>query len=354
MKYSVGDLQARIETLPMAISRRHSTNTVLVTGATGWLGRHVVDELLARGWNVVAPVRALNDIQMWERVAHWSKDANFQPIAVHSLLQSHLYPNVDGVIHIAADMSLANTLEQAWDSNVANTQHLFQWARLNGARRFDFISTLSVFVSSDAAAGRLYEDQDLHSSEHVYGGYAASKWCAEAWLNANRFGMELGIHRLGLLSHSHRLGWAPTDGISAWAQAWRTWGKPSWMQSNPHDLVDWTPTEYATHGIVEAFECNSVGAHHWANTRATPSSVWHDLFEQQFGDRPGEWPRKGLGKHAHRALGRWSQPNIHHNLWWHDVFQSDRHTYDQSRSQNIGGRVQWTVEELRKAIEDLP
>lgn len=354
MKYSVNDLRSRIGSLPVALSRRHSNNSVLVTGATGWLGRHVVDELLARGWNVVAPVRASNDTQMWERVAHWAHHPNFHPIAVHSLLQSHLYPNVDGVIHIAADMSLANTLEQAWESNVASTQHLFQWARINGARRFDFISTLSVFVSSDAPAGRVYEDQDLHSAQNLYGGYAASKWCAEAWLNANRFGMELGIHRLGLLSYSTCLGWAPTDGISAWGQAWRTWGKPQWMQSNHHDLVDWTPTEYAAQGIVEAFERNSVGVHHWANTTATPSAVWHDLFEQQFGNRMGVWPRIGLGKHAQRSLGRWSQPHIHQKLWWHDVFQSDRHTYDQSRSQSVGGCVQWSAEELKHAIGDLP
>lgn len=353
MKYSVDEMRARIKTTPIATSPHNRTRSVLVTGATGWLGRHVVDELLQRGWMVVAPVRAQGEQDMWQRVAHWSHIPNFKPIAVENLMQSCLYPNVDGVIHIAADMSLANTLEQAWESNVHNTQHLFEWARAHGCRRFDFISTLSVFVSSDAAAGRLYEDQDLDSSVNVYGGYAASKWCAESWLNANNFGMDLAIHRLGLLSHSTRLGWAPNDGVAAWAQAWGKWGRPHWMRSTDHDLVDWTPTLYAAQGIVESFEQNSTGVHHWANTTATPSGVWSDLLEQRYGCKNGEWPRLGLGKRAHRALGRWSQPTVHQKFWWHDIFQSDRHQYDQSRSQTIGGRVQWTTEQLRQALQDL-
>lgn len=353
MKYSVNDLRARITSFPVAISSENITNTVLVTGATGWLGQHVVDELLYRGWNVVAPIRAHSVQQMWERVPQWKGVQNFIPIAIENLMQSHLYPKVDGVIHIAADMSLANTLDKAWDSNVRTTQHLFQWARMNGCRRFDFISTLSVFVSSDAAAGRLYEDQDLLSANNLYGGYAASKWCAEMWLKNNAFGMNLAIHRLGLLSYSVVHGWAPKDGIAAWAHAWKLWGKPDWMRRTSEDLVDWTPTEYAARGIVEAFETNSKGVYHWANTSATPAYIWHDLLEQQYGSQSGEWLKDDVGKRALRALGRWSQPSVHKKLWWHDVFQSDRHTYDQSRSQNIGGRVQWNCEELKRALLKL-
>lgn len=353
MKYSVADLGTRIAPSFVSLGAQNSTHCVLVTGATGWLGQHVVDELLERGWNVVAPIRASNPQHMWERVARWKNQSNFTPIAIESLMQTHLFPKVDGVIHIAADMSLVNTLEQAWDSNVKTTQHLFEWARANGCPRFDFISTLSVFVSSDVARGRLYEDQDLFSAEHVYGGYAASKWCAEMWLQRNTLGMNLAVHRLGLLSYSSTLGWADKDGIAAWGRAWKLWGKPHWMRRTDTDLVDWTPTEYAAQGIVEAFETNSEGVHHWANTTPTPAYIWHDLFENEYGTQQGEWLKNDLGKRAVRAVGRWSQPFIHQKLWWHDVFQSDRHTYDQSRSQTVGGCVQWDTDEFKRALLTL-
>lgn len=353
MKYAVADLKNRVKAVPLVLGPEVSTERVLVTGCTGWLGRHVVDELLQRGWSVVAPIRASNQIEAWARVPHWAQCARFEAVAVPHLEHTAGFPLVDAVIHIAADMSLANSLEDAWSSNVKSTQHLFQWARLSGCRRFDFVSTLSVFVASDANSGVLYEDQDLDSAGHLYGGYAASKWCAEKWLNLNRFGMNVGIHRLGLLSYSQRLGWAPTDGVAAWGRAWKQWGKPEWIAPCEQDLVDWTPTEYAARGIVESLERNSLGVHHWANTTPTPAEEWCGVFENLYGQNVGQWPRDELGKRAARALGRWARPNHHSKLWWHDIFQSDRHTYDQERAQKIGGRVQWNSTELYQAAQHL-
>ena len=72
---------------------------VMVTGATGFVGRHVVDALLARGHSVVAVARDVNRA----RALSWFKRVEFLQCDIHTdfsaLLRVETQP--DAIIHLA-------------------------------------------------------------------------------------------------------------------------------------------------------------------------------------------------------------------------------------------------------------
>jgi nucleoside-diphosphate-sugar epimerase len=72
---------------------------VLVTGATGFVGRHVVDALLAKGHHVVATARD----EQKARGMHWFKQVKFVPFDIQSKREAteQLFDSPDAVIHLA-------------------------------------------------------------------------------------------------------------------------------------------------------------------------------------------------------------------------------------------------------------
>lgn len=98
----------------------------LVTGATGFVGSHLVDHLLERGWRVSATVRATSNLQWLDsRVRRVEADLR-RPVAL---------PEVDTVFHVAGsirgDYRAGNWLA---------TKHAVEGAR---CRRFVHVSSLS-------------------------------------------------------------------------------------------------------------------------------------------------------------------------------------------------------------------
>lgn len=71
---------------------------VLVTGASGFIGRHVVARLLAQGHTVTAVARNA------ERASalNWPESVHFIPCDIHDpLLDTTVFGNIDAVIHLA-------------------------------------------------------------------------------------------------------------------------------------------------------------------------------------------------------------------------------------------------------------
>ena len=387
MRYEVTDLKERLgmSRIGAASIRAPSLHScakdirfVCVTGATGWLGRHVVQAWLRQATlhpatpiHVIVPLRADNAAHAYARLRHaWSSVSPLMacldqksklPVQITAIpirsLAAPLPPlplPVDSVIHCAADMSLALNLDQAWGANVDAVRHLWRWALAHGARRFDHVSTLSVFVAGQTPPGVIGENDSLERAHALYGGYAASKWCAEAWL-MNAAGMDLGIHRLGLLSYSPQHGWAPGDGIAAWAQAWRKWGRPAFVSDDQSAQVDFSSPVTAAQGIIDSICHQACGVWHWTRPIPVPASLWIDVMDELYGSSPGTWPQQDpLGKLALRAVGRWSNPVRAHKWWWHDLFQSTHHTYGTSAASQLFQTTPWDREELKQALLHLP
>lgn len=103
----------------------------LVTGATGFVGSHLVDHLLAKGWRVAALVRRSSNLRWLEGKPVERVDPDASPL-----------PDVDVLFHVAGSIR-ADTYADYLAGNRDLAVRVFESAR---ARRF-------VHVSSLAAAG---------------------------------------------------------------------------------------------------------------------------------------------------------------------------------------------------------
>ncbi len=146
----------------------------LVTGATGLVGSHIVERLLADGWSVRALVRD-------PHAASWLADAGVER-ARGDLLEAeslrHALAGCDTVFHCAALIAASGSWESFQRANVDGTRAVVEAAASAGAR---LVHTSSVAVYGSAARYRSTptdEDTPLAPlAEHAY--YARSKREAE-------------------------------------------------------------------------------------------------------------------------------------------------------------------------------
>jgi nucleoside-diphosphate-sugar epimerase len=139
---------------------------VLVTGAGGFLGRHVVDRLRARGDTVRAVVRRPDPVLAGEDGVE---------MAVADLRSDPLAPALDGidtVVHLAATM--AGDEFTMFAGTVGGTERLFEALRRSAVRRLVLVSSFSVYDWL-RVKGRLNNGSPLLENPWAGGGYAAAK-----------------------------------------------------------------------------------------------------------------------------------------------------------------------------------
>jgi nucleoside-diphosphate-sugar epimerase len=169
--------------------------TILVTGATGFIGQPLVSYLVNLGYSVRAIVRrprlldgikaSLIQIDAMDEETNWRE-----------MLQG-----VDTIIHLAARVHIMRSAEKnpaaAYQRvNVDATRQLAQIAAQVGVRRFVFISSIKVNGESTEAIP-FTEEFPVNPQDF----YAVSKWNAERVLAdiSAKTGMELVILRLPLV-----------------------------------------------------------------------------------------------------------------------------------------------------------
>jgi choline dehydrogenase-like flavoprotein/nucleoside-diphosphate-sugar epimerase len=128
---------------------------VLVTGGTGKIGRHVIDELLARGYRVRAltskPVAAATADSKLE----WCR-LDFQ----ESLEFDALVQECAAVVHLAAESKATGRMER---TNVAATRALAEASERAGVKVFCYTSSISVYGSSRRR--RVVEDSPVLTAD---------------------------------------------------------------------------------------------------------------------------------------------------------------------------------------------
>jgi nucleoside-diphosphate-sugar epimerase len=153
-------------------------SVIAVTGASGFLGRHLCPALISAGNAVIEISRA-----------------NLEPDGLCRKLEG-----VDAVVHLAGRAHVlsetsADPRAEFWNSNVALTQSTARAAKSSGVKRFIFLSSAGVLGSSSPPEG--FDDD---STPCPHDAYTASKLEAEAWLNAEMgTGMRLAILRPPLI-----------------------------------------------------------------------------------------------------------------------------------------------------------
>src|SRR5512139_2269299 len=96
--------------------------TGFVTGATGFVGLNLVEQLLARGWRVIALHRAGSDLKYLARMR--AERAVGDVTDADSLMRA-LPEGVDAVFHVAGDVSLWSRRNAAQDRiNIEGTRNM--------------------------------------------------------------------------------------------------------------------------------------------------------------------------------------------------------------------------------------
>ncbi|NVJ98951.1 MAG: NAD-dependent epimerase/dehydratase family protein [Alphaproteobacteria bacterium] len=117
--------------------------TAFITGATGFLGRHVVDVLKEQGWHIHALVRDEKKASvLLGNDLHFVKgDLSFP-----SSYQADLPEGVDCIFHIAADTSTwGKEAKQQHHVNVDGTSGILHVCRNINARRLVHVSSIAVY-----------------------------------------------------------------------------------------------------------------------------------------------------------------------------------------------------------------
>jgi UDP-glucose 4-epimerase len=169
----------------------------LVTGASGFLGRHVVGALLARGFEVRAMVRPAARLE----VLGWPSSVEvFRADLRTSHELGRAFEGVDVLLHLAAVVSGGDDAQFA--GTVVGTERLLDAMATSTCRRLVLCSTFSVYDYSSTRR-TLDEGSPIHQVPDVYArdGYTISKWWQERLTRrfVEKHGWDLTVLRPGFI-----------------------------------------------------------------------------------------------------------------------------------------------------------
>ena len=147
---------------------------VLVTGATGFLGKYLVEELTNNGYEVVAQGRKeniLNNLKEQYKV-------NILKCSLNEI--KNIDMNIDCVIHAAALSTVWGKWQDFYDSNVLGTENVIKFCLKNNVRRLIYVSSPSVYSAKFDRFNIKEEDFDKNNKLNFY---IKSKILAEDLIN---------------------------------------------------------------------------------------------------------------------------------------------------------------------------
>ena len=147
---------------------------VLVTGATGFLGKYLVEELINNGYEVVAQGRKeniLNNLKEQYKV-------NILKCSLNEI--KNIDMNIDCVIHAAALSTVWGKWQDFYDSNVLGTENVIKFCLKNNVKRLIYVSSPSIYSAKFDRFNIKEEDFDKNNKLNFY---IKSKILAENLIN---------------------------------------------------------------------------------------------------------------------------------------------------------------------------
>ena len=155
---------------------------ILLTGAAGFIGSHVVEHLLSKGYQVFG-IDNFDDFYSRtikeQNISACLGNSSFTFIEGNVGDVASLFPdtNFDLVIHLAAKAGVRPSIaqpEQYIDANLSQTMALLQWMKANGMRKLVFASSSSVYGNNVKVP---FAESD--SVDHPISPYAFTKKAGE-------------------------------------------------------------------------------------------------------------------------------------------------------------------------------
>ncbi|MBR6033765.1 MAG: NAD-dependent epimerase/dehydratase family protein [Clostridia bacterium] len=246
---------------------------VLVTGATGFLGKYMVEELKNNGYEVVAQGRkedVLNYLK--EQYGVETLKCSLDEIGDKAI-------NVDYVIHAAALSTVWGKWQDFYNSNVTGTENVINFCKKNNVKRLVYVSSPSVY---SAKYDRLNIVEDDFNQNNKLNFYIKSKILAEDLIHKidNKQLESVIIRPRGLF------GIGDTSIIPRLINANRKIGIP--LFNGGKNIVDVTCVENVAYSLRLAMESEKANGKTYNITNGEPTefkNILDKLFEE-LGEKP--------------------------------------------------------------------
>ena len=251
------------------------SRTVLLTGATGFLGMEVLARLLERDdVEVLALVRGrdadeartrldgvldtLYDTRppgAAERVRAVPGDMIANGLGLSDADRRDVLSRVDSVLHCAASISFDLPLDEARDINSTGTMRVLDIAReLDSLKRVVHVSTAYV---SGRHVGR-FGESDLDVGQEFRNTYERSKYETELMLRAEAGDLPLAIARPSIVVGESVTGWTPAFNVIYWPLQAFDRGLFDRIPASPDGRVDIVPVDYVADALVHLLDHDEV------------------------------------------------------------------------------------------------
>jgi nucleoside-diphosphate-sugar epimerase len=243
---------------------------ILLTGITGFVGGALAAELLQRGHELTALVRANDEREARARVARSlarftehvtaTAAAATMDVVVGDLEADETYrdarfDSVTHVVHAAGCTSFAPKTE-VWRTNVEGTAKLAR-RLLRSPALLRFLHVSTAYACGDRPAPVVRED-DAPRPEHRYvNEYARSKAHAELLLGELGFAERLVVARPSIVVGHTRLGVAPSSSLFWYCRAMAALCQGPFELADARDIV---PVDYVADGLAFLLCADSLAA----------------------------------------------------------------------------------------------
>lgn len=210
------DANEALELPVLASGQSGDVKKVIVTGANGFLGVHIVQALLASDVSEIAClvrasathsarqrfVEALQENRLehldLRRVTVYSADVTQPQLGLDSAVYEHLDRDFGVLIHNAANVNHVQDYATLARDNVAPIFECLRLCEGRSKKVFNFISTLSACSTVDDQGRVLEQPAAATPPIYIKNGYNLSKWVAERILQrAVDKGVQVNIYRPG-------------------------------------------------------------------------------------------------------------------------------------------------------------
>jgi len=275
---------------PQKLPPKAKGNSALLTGATGFVGAFLLQELIEEHNTVYCFVRASSELHAHirlratleqyninlnpadDRIRYITGDLNLPELGIGKEKWSQLTKEVTKVYHCGAEVHFLKNLDTVHQTNVQSTSELLKLCCDTSLKEFHLISTVGVFTEKGTMISESHPlDKQVHTKNN---GYEATKWIAEGvTMNAMEHGIPCSIYRLARVTGHSESGIARFDDFFH-----RFLLGCIDLGVYPQNLIDQdtdlTPVDLASKSIVHLAK-NNQGIYHIINPNRV---LFKDLF----------------------------------------------------------------------------